>query len=979
MVYESAIPLDELSSPGQYMMAQDAPNSYGGGKTNPGGSRWPKIPKFMSALSPSKVKISDLLRPLLRKVRPGQLPPSPGHQLHGVSAAPGHGGSKGSSAPIIPGGAPYSNTGHRPENLDVIHLIAGPQANSYQPAVIHVSQLVRHKNRGSGGKMKYKKMRNKKKSTLNKPGFNPYPGFEGAASPPMPSGHSSSYQSSPFSGNGNPFSQGLNPYPSGGPGGMRPSGPSYGQQHSSGIKGGGGMTSMYQVVNGNQEESYEINHGSAQSNNGNNYNTQQGQVMTGYSGPSTGNNNYEEMISISLPPNPPASYGQAYSELSHMPPAPFQHVNQRPHQPSPHHSSPSQSYGGPSPPSGNQNEYIEVINLPPRGAQSVEYNPGSSPSGNYNSASSGNNHNSGSSGSYNSASSGNNHNSGTSGNYNPGSSGNSYNSGSSPSGNYNSGSSPSGNYNSGSSGNNYNSGHNGNHQSANSYLDPQSQGQSGGYSGNQGVGYSGNQGGGYSGNQGGGYSGNQGGGYSGNQGGGQSYSAASSLPSYGDQSSNNNNPSYEASNHNSGPSSSPSSYSGGNGAAGATIELIDGSTSPNFNYKSVTSLDPKELVELIAKQVPALKDVLTPGHSNDDQGSSNSGYSNGNQGSQNSGYEGSQNSGNEGPQNSGNQGPQNSGNQGSQSGGQDVSYEVIQMPPIYHNKEGVPPPSHQEPSYSPAVNYAGGKGEESGESSYEGGGQSGTSGGNNYPLSNGYTQESSYSPSSQSSQSSSEQSPYQPPYESPSTYDQQSMKSTAVQYSNIPLSHKGYDSNNNNYLNNYENNNNQYLSDESQRSNVIASQGSSSVQLPSSSSHSSSSPSSSSSHSSPSSSYKFGQRLASSTSELSSSLSSSSGEESSSQHPSSASSGSSSSSSSQSGSDSVLSQLYANGEDGGRVKVSPVKVLTKGSEDDEFKEDSNLAGILLSESALPSSLPSSSSTNSQPETQSEDYVAKSRK
>lgn len=189
-VYEAAIPLDEISSPEQYMM-QNFP-TYGKGS----GNRWPKIPKFMSALSPSKARISDILRPLLRKVRPGPLPPSPGHQLHGMppgnyGGTKGGGGFKGgSNAPRIPSGTPYSNTGHRPENLDVIHLIAGPTANSYQPAVIHVSQLVRHMNRGHGmsGGNNRKKMRNRKKSGrgIKDPGFNPYPGFEGAAAPPMP-------------------------------------------------------------------------------------------------------------------------------------------------------------------------------------------------------------------------------------------------------------------------------------------------------------------------------------------------------------------------------------------------------------------------------------------------------------------------------------------------------------------------------------------------------------------------------------------------------------------------------------------------------------------------------------------------------------------------------------------------------------------------------------------------------------------------
>ena len=847
--YEAAISLDELSSPEQYMM-HNGPNGYGsnGGKTNNGGNRWPKIPKFMSALSPSKVKISDLLRPLLRKVRPGPLPPSPGKQLHGSPAPGGYGGSKGSNVPMIPAGTPYSNSGHRPENLDVIHLIAGPAANSYQPAVIHVSQLVRHKNRGPMSNGKKKKMRNKKKSGINNQGFNPYPGFEGAAAPPMMP--FAQYQSSLYGGNGNPFPQGLNPYPSSAPG-MRPSapasGPNYGQQ--SGIKGGGGGMTKYQVINGNHQESYEINHGSPHQPQSNSYNTQP-QVMTGYSGPSTGNNNYEEMISISMPPNPPhPSYGQSYSELANMPPAPFQHVNQRP-QPS-HQSSSSQSYG----PSGNQKEYIEVINLPPRG-QSVEYNPGPTPSSN--------------------------------------------------------------NYNSGYHGN-------GNQQSA-SYQNSQSQGsQQSGY--NQGSH-------------------------------GQSYSTASSLPSsgYGDQSSN-NNPSYE-SNHNSAPSPPPSSYgSGGHGGgSGATIELIDGSTSPNFNYKGVTSLDPKELVELIAKQVPSLKDVLTPGHSNSDQGSS--GYGNGNSNNKES-----------------------SSNYQSQNSGPDVSYEVIQMPPIYHNKDNNAPQEQPEPSYSPAVNYAG-KGQESGEVSYEGGNGQGGDGGNGNYQSSGYTrnQESSYAPqSSQSSTSSESQSSYQPPYESPSTYDQEqqqqhhNLRSPSVQYSSSN-SQMNYEpqGNNNNYINsnNYDSNsNNQYLPDESQRSNVIASQGTSSVQLPSSSSPSSST-SQHSSSSAPSSSYKFGQRLTS-THELSSS---SSAEETLSQpssSPSSSSSSSGSSSSQSSGSESVLSQLYSTSKDGGRVKVSPVKVLTKESEEDDFKEDSNLAGLLLSESSLP--LPSESGS------ESDETVAKSRK
>jgi hypothetical protein len=101
-----------------------------GGSFTPG---MPRIPAFMSAFSPSKGKISDLLRPLLRKVRPPSLPASPAHQIKGGSSSP--------DVPVIPSNAPYSGSGHRPENLDVIHLIANQKRG--QPAVIHVNQLVR--------------------------------------------------------------------------------------------------------------------------------------------------------------------------------------------------------------------------------------------------------------------------------------------------------------------------------------------------------------------------------------------------------------------------------------------------------------------------------------------------------------------------------------------------------------------------------------------------------------------------------------------------------------------------------------------------------------------------------------------------------------------------------------------------------------------------------------------------------------------
>lgn len=97
----------------------------------------PKMPAFMSAFSPSKGKISDILRPLLRKVRPPP-PVSPAQQIKG-------GPSIESDVPAIPGGAPYAGS-HRPENLDVIHLIAHQKTG--QPAVYHINQLVRSPSTG---------------------------------------------------------------------------------------------------------------------------------------------------------------------------------------------------------------------------------------------------------------------------------------------------------------------------------------------------------------------------------------------------------------------------------------------------------------------------------------------------------------------------------------------------------------------------------------------------------------------------------------------------------------------------------------------------------------------------------------------------------------------------------------------------------------------------------------------------------------
>jgi len=97
----------------------------------------PKMPAFMSAFSPSKGKISDILRPLLRKVRPPS-PVSPTQQIKG-------GPSIDSDVPAIPGGAPYAGS-HRPENLDVIHLIAHQKTG--QPSVYHINQLVRSPSTG---------------------------------------------------------------------------------------------------------------------------------------------------------------------------------------------------------------------------------------------------------------------------------------------------------------------------------------------------------------------------------------------------------------------------------------------------------------------------------------------------------------------------------------------------------------------------------------------------------------------------------------------------------------------------------------------------------------------------------------------------------------------------------------------------------------------------------------------------------------
>lgn len=99
-----------------------------------------RMPGFISALSPSKAKISDILKPLLRKVRP-PLPASPAQQL---KEGP-------TDVPNIPGNAPYAGS-HRPENLDVVHFIAhqsgnpqsgGSSGGGGEPVVYHVNQLMR--------------------------------------------------------------------------------------------------------------------------------------------------------------------------------------------------------------------------------------------------------------------------------------------------------------------------------------------------------------------------------------------------------------------------------------------------------------------------------------------------------------------------------------------------------------------------------------------------------------------------------------------------------------------------------------------------------------------------------------------------------------------------------------------------------------------------------------------------------------------
>lgn len=98
------------------------------------------MPGFMSALSPSAAKISDLLRPLLKKIRP-RIPASPARQIQG-SQRESIVSSNG--APQIPAGAPF--TSHKPENLDVIHFIAN---QSSHPAMMHVNQLFNFRNKGN--------------------------------------------------------------------------------------------------------------------------------------------------------------------------------------------------------------------------------------------------------------------------------------------------------------------------------------------------------------------------------------------------------------------------------------------------------------------------------------------------------------------------------------------------------------------------------------------------------------------------------------------------------------------------------------------------------------------------------------------------------------------------------------------------------------------------------------------------------------
>ena len=146
-LYETALPINEVSKgesfktielPPVIIPAGEGPHY---GQVNDAGGGWSAymppmanfMPNFISALSPSKGKISDLLRPLLSLVRPIQptspLPPaSPAQRVKGIA-----------DVPIIPGNAPYAGS-HRPENLDVIHIIANHKSGP-EPTVYHINQL----------------------------------------------------------------------------------------------------------------------------------------------------------------------------------------------------------------------------------------------------------------------------------------------------------------------------------------------------------------------------------------------------------------------------------------------------------------------------------------------------------------------------------------------------------------------------------------------------------------------------------------------------------------------------------------------------------------------------------------------------------------------------------------------------------------------------------------------------------------------